>query len=177
MAEVVVPLAVGGPMFRPPEPINANHDVAGFTSTSDELNHWLKHRALASEARTSRTYVVTYGGRVVGYYAMAAGGIARAELPRAMRHNTPQQIPVMVLGRLATDQNFEGRGIGSGLLQEAIARTLAVSAEVGVRALLVHALDEHACGFYRKFGFVPSPIGERTLLLPVETASAALPTS
>jgi len=91
-----------------------------------------------------------------------------------MRHDTPEQIPVVILGRLATDKSFEHRGIGTGMLQEAIARLLTTAAEIGVRALIVHALDDDAVKFYLRFGFVPSPIGGRTLLLPVETARRAL---
>ncbi len=117
--------------------------------------------------------MVTHGPAVVGYYAIAAGAVSREELPKALRHDNPEQIPVVVLGRLATDKNYEGRGIGRGMLQEAITRTLTAATEIGVRALLVHAVDEEAVKFYLKFGFVPSPIGDRTLLLPVETARRA----
>ena len=175
MAEVVTALSPGGgPQFRPPEPITAAHDVSGFSCISEELNTWLKRRALANEGKTARTYVVTLGQRVVGYYCLAAGGISRDQLPRAIRQDNPNMVPVMVLGRLATDRNFEGRGIGSGMLQEAISRTLAMSIEAGIRGLLVHALDDRAAGFYQKFHFVQCHVGERTLLLPLETARQAL---
>lgn len=175
MAEIVFPLPAGGPLLRPPEAITTAHDVSGFSCTREELNVWLKRRALANEGRTSRTYVVTHQGpRVVGYYAIAAGGVSRDTLPKAMRRDNPEQVPVVVLGRLATDRNFERRGIGTGMLQEAISRTLTLSAEIGVRSLLVHAIDDEAAQFYLKFGFIRSPIGDRTLLLPIETARAAL---
>lgn len=176
MAERVTPLPspAGGPVFRPPESITAAHNVSVFSCALEELNIWLKRRALANEGRTARTYVVTHGPSVVGYYAIAAGAVARDELPKPIRHDNPEQIPVVVLGRLATDKNYEGRGIGSGMLQESITRTLTAASEIGVRALIVHAIDDEAAKFYLKFGFVPSPIGDRTLLLPVETARRAL---
>lgn len=174
MAGIITPLT-GGPQLRPPEAITRLHDVSAFSSSSDELNYWLKHHALRNERRTSRTYVVTHGqSRVVGYHCLAAGGVAREELPRNMRRNTPEEIPVVVLGRLATDQSYERRGIGSGMLADAIRRTLNSAAEIGVRALIVHALDDNAIRFYLKYGFVMSPLNERTLILPVETARGAL---
>ena len=115
------------------------------------------------------------GQRVVGYYCLAAGSVNREELPTAaLRRNMPDKAPVVVLGRLATDRTLEGRGIGTGMLQEAISRMIATGNEIGVRGLLVHALDQDAAGFYRKFGFVACSIGDRTLLLPVETAIRAL---
>lgn len=176
MAEIVTPLpsAGGGPKFRPPEAITAAHDVSGFSCIREELNKWLKKHALPNEERGSRTYVVPHGNRVVSYYTLAAGGIGREALPRAIRHDNPAQVPLVVLGRLATDRNFERQGLGRGMLQEAISRTLFAASQIGVRALLVHAIDDEAVKFYLKFGFVPSPVGARTLLLPVETARQAL---
>ncbi len=163
----------GGPL-RPPAPITAAHDLVQFSCAEESLNDWLKRRALRNEGNTSRTYVVAQGNRVVGYYTLAAGSVMRAALPRAMRHDTPEQIPVVILARLATDRRFERRGVGAGMLQEAITRLLTASVEIGVRALIVHALDDAAAEFYRRFGFVSSPIDERTLVLPVETARRAL---
>lgn len=176
MAGTVTPLPshAGGPQLRPPQAITVTHDVTPFESRREELNIWLKRRALANEGRTSRTYVVGHGPRVVGYYTIAAGGVSRDALPRALRHDNPDQIPVVVLGRLATDKNYERRGIGAAMLKEAITRTLSAATEIGVRALLVHAIDQEAASFYLKYDFVPSPIGERTLLLPVETAMRAI---
>ena len=170
----VTPLPAGGPQFRPPEALTAAHDVSAFSCAREELGIWLKRHALANEGRSSRTYVVALGTQVVAYYSLAAGGVSRATLPRSIRHNSPDPVPVVVLGRLATDTNFEGRGIGSAMLQEAISRTLTAATQIGVRALLVHAIDDAAAGFYRKYGFVPCPVGDRTLLLPVETARQAL---
>lgn len=176
MAEIVTPLpsAGGGPQFRPPEAISAAHDVSGFSCRREELNEWLKKHALKNEETGSRTYVVGHGNRVVSYYALAAGSISREALPKAIRQDNPKQVPMVVLGRLATDQAFERRGLGSGMLNEAISRTLQAAQQIGVRALLVHAIDEEAVRFYLKYGFVPSPIGDRTLLLPVETARRSL---
>jgi GNAT superfamily N-acetyltransferase len=86
----------------------------------------------------------------------------------------PDPVPVMILGRLAVDRGFEGRRIGSGLLKDALRRILGVADVVGVRAVLVHAIDEDAVRFYLRFGFVPFPTDGKTLFLPVETIVATL---
>jgi len=177
MAEVITTLPPGGgPQFRPPEPIKAAHDVSGFSCGREELDTWLKRRALANKSsNASRTYVVALGPRVVGYYTLSAGSVNRDQLPTAaLRRNMPDKVPTVVLGRLATDKNFEKRGIGTGILQEAITRMLAASTEIGVRGLLVHVLDDEAAAFYRRYPFVECHIGNRTLLLPVETARQAI---
>ena len=113
--------------------------------------------------------------RVVGYYCLAAWSVIRNELPRAgLRRNAPDQVQVIVLGRLAVDLGFATRGFGKGLLQDALLRCLNVSEAVGARAILVHAIDDDACGFYHKFGFLPFPTNPRTLVLPLDTVKAGV---
>jgi GNAT superfamily N-acetyltransferase len=75
---------------------------------------------------------------------------------------------------LAVDKNFAGRGFGRGLLKDALLRCLNVSEAVGARAVLVHAIDDEACGFYRKFGFLPFPTSSRTLVLPIDTVKVGV---
>jgi predicted N-acetyltransferase YhbS len=87
----------------------------------------------------------------------------------------PDPIPVVVLGRLAVDRSMQGQGIGRGLLKDAILRTLKVAQIAGMRAILVHALDETAATFYRKNGFLDSPVDSLTLILPLDRAQKALP--
>ncbi|MFM7347782.1 MAG: GNAT family N-acetyltransferase, partial [Tagaea sp.] len=111
--------------LNPPVPLTAAHELDSFRSSNDKLDEWLKRRALANEGRTARTYVVTVGARVVGYYTLASGSVARTALPKRLQRETPDTVPVVVLGRLATDRDFERRGIGRAMLREAIARTIA----------------------------------------------------
>lgn len=85
----------------------------------------------------------------------------------------PEEIPVVVVARLAVDLKFQGQRIGPGLLKDALQRAIGVSTSIGVRAILVHALDDDAVNFYRKFGFISCPVDHRTLLLPIETAVRA----
>jgi predicted N-acetyltransferase YhbS len=87
-----------------------------------------------------------------------------------MRRNMPDPIPVMVLGRLAVDQTWQGAGLGRGLLRDAVLRTLTVSRHAGVKALLVHAISDEAKRFYAHNGFLDSPLDTMTLMLPLKEA-------
>ena len=167
---------MGALTLQAPEPIKPEHDVSQFECGSAVLDDWLKNIALKNEVSgASRTFVVCEDGRVRGYYYLATGAVARSEAPGAIRRNMPEPIPVMVLGRLAVDRRSQGRGVGSGLLRDAILRTLTVGEIAGMRALLVHALDDEAARFYRRNGFLPSPFYELTLMLDLRTARSALP--
>ena len=109
-----------------PEHLTAEHDVSAFDSGTPELDNWLKRRALVNEALgTSRTYVVTEGGRVVAFYALANGAVAHKDVSAKTRRNMPDPIPVMVLARLAVDSAYQKKGLGSALLKDALLRTLA----------------------------------------------------
>jgi len=119
----------------------------------------------------SRTYVVCdEQRRVVGYYALAAGSIAAgliagAAVPGRLRRNMPDPLPVIVLGRLAVHSDWSGRGIGSGLLKDAVLPSIEAADLIGVRALLCHAIDEEAKAFYLKHGFSESPRDPLTVLV------------
>ena len=114
------------------------------------------------------------GGRVVGYHALATGGVAQAQAPGRVRRNMPDPVPVMVLGRLAVDQAYQGRGLGAGLLRDAILRTLQAAELGGIRAILVHAVSEDAKRFYERQGFVVSPVDPMTLMITMADARKAL---
>ncbi|MBI4472710.1 MAG: GNAT family N-acetyltransferase, partial [Acidobacteria bacterium] len=108
-----------------PEKLTAKHDVSAFTSGEPALDDWLKRRALANEeSGASRTYVVSSRGRVVGYYALANGAVAHSDVTGRVRRNMPNPIPVMIVGRLAIDEAYQGRQLGAALLRDAILRTL-----------------------------------------------------
>ncbi|NJM92592.1 MAG: GNAT family N-acetyltransferase [Rhodospirillaceae bacterium] len=151
------------------------HDLAAFDCGNEDLNDWLKRRAVASEGRSARTTVLCDGQRVAGYYCLATGAIERESLSSAkLRKNLPDPIPILVLGRLAIALEYQGRGLGKALLKDAILKTITASEIAGVRALVVHAIDDAAAQFYQRYGFVPSPLNPRALLLRIETARAAL---
>ncbi len=158
-------------MIGIPEPINETHDVLSFHSGEASLDDWLRKRALANQEQgASRTYVIAEGSRVIGYYALAAGAIISSETAGRVRRNMPDPIPVMVLGRLAIDKNWQGKGIGSDLLRDAVVRTLQAAEIVGIRALLVHALHQKAGQFYEKAGFSCSPTNPLVYMLLLKDA-------
>ena len=155
-----------------PQPLAASHLLDGFACGEASLDDWLKRRALPNQlSGASRTFVVADGqDRVFGYYAMAAGAVAHQSATSGVRRNMPDPIPVMVLARLAVDHRAQGIQLGAGLLQDAVHRAVAVSQNAGVRALLVHALNEQAKQFYVRYGFQESPLHPMTLLLRLNTA-------
>jgi uncharacterized protein (DUF1778 family)/GNAT superfamily N-acetyltransferase len=157
-----------------PEHFDAQHDIAVFDSGVPELDTWLKRRALQNEASgASRTYVVTAEGRVVGYYALATGAVAPQHATGKVRRNMPEPIPVMILGRLAVDRKYQGRGLGSALLKDGLRRTLNAAAIVGIRAVLLHAVSEAAKRFYEHAGFASSPVDPMTMMLTLADAQRA----
>jgi GNAT superfamily N-acetyltransferase len=157
-----------------PQPLAADHRTEGFSCGEASLDEWLRRRALVNQTTgASRTFVVTDDqGQVLAYYALAAGAVSHQESPGSIRRNMPEPIPVMVLARLAVDQRLQGRQVGGALLKDALRRAAAVAQNVGVRALPVHALNEHARQFYIHYGFVASPVNPMTLMLALHTKGA-----
>jgi GNAT superfamily N-acetyltransferase len=152
-----------------PQPFSAEHRLEDFACGETSLDDWLRRRALINQTTgASRTFVVTdESGQVLAYYALAAGAVSHQESPGAIRRNMPDPVPVMVLARLAVDQRLQGQQVGGALLKDALQRAVSVAQNIGVRALLVHALNDRARQFYAHYGFVPSPANPMTLMLPL----------
>lgn len=161
-------------MLSPPVSLTTDHDVADFDCGVPVLNDWLRQRALKNESRFSRTYVVCDGNRVVAYCCISAGAVERASAPKKMRRNAPDTIPVSVIGRLAVDRGYGGRGLGADILSDALRRIAIASQSIGIGAVLVQAKDENAKRFYLACAeFIEYPADSRTLFLPIETVVAA----
>lgn len=162
------------PSLGVPVPIEASHELGRFTNgTHLSLDEWLRERARASEGLSARVYVVCPiddPHRVIGYFAISAGAEQRLALPTArLRRGIPENVPLLLVGRLAVDRQWQGRGIGSALLADALRRCLAASEIAGVRGVIAHAIDESAAGFYQRHGFIHCPLGDRVMLMPIET--------
>jgi GNAT superfamily N-acetyltransferase len=157
--------------LKAPQPLVATHILAGFECGEPVLDEWLKRRAMINQlSGASRTFVVVdQESRVCAYYAMAAGALSHQIANSAVRRNMPDPVPVMVLARLAVDRRAQGIKLGGALLQDAVNRAVVVSQNAGVRALLVHALDDRAKGFYEHYGFQSSPLHPLTLMLRLNT--------
>lgn len=161
--------------FSAPAPLAAEHELDQFNSGTPPLDDWLKRRARQNEAGgASRTYVIAEGRRVVGYYSLAAGSVLHTAATGRVRRNMPDPVPAALLGRLAIDQAWQGRGLGSALLRDAVLRVVGAAETIGVRALLVHAISDEAKAFYERWGFRPSSIEPMTLMITIEEAQKML---
>jgi GNAT superfamily N-acetyltransferase len=156
--------------LSPPALLAAHHALTNFHCSEPDLEQWLLRRALQNQVGgASRTYVVCDAHHVVGYYCLAAGSVAIIEAPGRVRRNMPDPIPVVVLGRLAVHLDYERQGIGTGLLKDAVLRSLNAAQHIGVRAMLCHALSDSAKRFYLRHGFIESPLNAMTLTLKLRS--------
>lgn len=148
------------PELSPVEKLNRAHDVSRFDcGRHPSLNQWLQKFALQNQANDSaRTFVLHHSGSVVGYYSISAGNIERsAASVRAAQGLANHPVPIVLLGRLAVDHREQGLGLGATLLQDALLRVREASDTIGIRAVLVHALDDQARSFYERFEFERCP--------------------
>jgi GNAT superfamily N-acetyltransferase len=163
--------------YSVPLPISKTDDVATFDSGEPTLDDYLRTRALTNHVGgASRCFVTTCDGRVVGYYALASGAVSHSGCAGKFRRNMPDPIPVVLLSRLAIDLKHQGRGLGASLLRDAIARAVQAAEQIGVRAILVHALHDEARSFYLRYDFEPSsPPDPLHLMLLIKDAQASVP--
>jgi GNAT superfamily N-acetyltransferase len=153
------------PLTRP-EPLAEIHDLDGFDSGVSSLDDWLKRRARPNQVSgASRTFVLTEEKRVVGYYALASGGIAVAASAGRFRRNMPDPVPVAVLGRLAIDLAHQGKGLGRALFRDCAMRVAHAADSIGIRGIIVHAISDEARAFYVALGFDPAPGDPMTLMV------------
>lgn len=155
--------------YSRPEPLRRDHVLAGFSCGERSLDTWLcMHARPAEAAGGSRTFVTTAAGlEVVGYHALAAGSVGVQDATARLMKGQPLErpVPVILLARLGVDRRHQGRGVGRSLLQDALLRCSAAAATIGVRAVVVHAVDERARRWYRRWGFEPSPTDPHHLIL------------
>ncbi len=155
-----------------PHLLTEAHSLDDFDCGRQALNNWLKRFALQNQrANAARTFAVCEKNHVVGYYSLAVGSINHEiAAPRIKKGLARHPIPVMILARLAVDSRYQGRKIGSGLLKDAIYRTLQAADYAGIRAILVHAKDDSARSFYDYFDFESSPLDPFKLMLLIKDA-------
>jgi predicted N-acetyltransferase YhbS len=156
-------------VIKKPVALALGHNISNFDCGNSTLSNWLIRKALKNQVSGgSKTFVIADDKRVVGYYALASGSVERLLAPKNISRNMPEPIPVMVLGRLAVDIEYQGQSLGKGLLKDALLRCKSVAENVGVRAVLVHAISEQAKMFYRQYGFQESPIDDMTLFIAMK---------
>jgi len=140
-------------------PLDASHEVEGLDCGIPALNDYLTHQAFRDQqAEKTRTFVATRGGRVIAFFSLAAASVEPDQATeRLARGQGSQGIPVIILARFAVELSEQGRGIGEAMLIQALARCAQAADIIGARAVLVHAKDDRARGFYEKYGFESSP--------------------
>ncbi len=149
------------------EKLRREHVLDGFDCGKEELNRFLKRQAWSNQqANSAQTYVLAKDLVVAGYYSLAASSVSHDEATERVKKGLARHpIPVILLARLAVDASLQGKGIGPALLKDALMRTAKAADTIGARALLVHAKDDNAKGFYEHFTFEPSPSDPYHLLL------------
>jgi len=159
-----------------PVPLDKSHDTGSFDCGVEALNDYIRRYALLNhQNRSARTYVAMRESRLIGYYTLASGSVSRAEVPARVAQglgNYP--VPITLLARLAVDVSERGRGLGRGLLKDALLRAFQASEIVGSRAIVTHAKDESAKAFYGKFNFAPSPLNDLHLYLLMKDVKGTL---
>ncbi len=160
-------------------PLEPHHDADRFECGREQLDRWLRAYAGQGQRRdTARTFVVCHegGAQVVGYYTLVASQVEHVEATSGVQRSTSKHfpIPVCLIARLAVDRSQQGAGLGRSLLLDALRRTNRASHSVAMRAVVVHALDEDAAGFYARFGFQPASAEPLTLMVPLEAVRRTL---
>ncbi len=158
------------------EKLTQRHDLSRFQSTNAALNTWLARFAWTNQrAETAKIYVAHRAGIVVGYHALVAGSVLKHEAPeRIAKGLASHPVGVILLARLAVDVREQGKGLGGALLRDALARVLQAADVVGVRAVLVHAIDDPAWSFYVHHGFHQSPLDPMQLMMLMKDLRASI---
>lgn len=162
-----------------PETLTEAHDLSQFACGKPSLDNWLRTRALSNQKKGFTAVMVVHeAGRVVGYYGLAPTAVVPASLPRSIRTGqSPDPLPCLLLGQLATDQEWRGKGIGTGLLKHALQRCVQGASLIGGRALIVNAVDDEAAAFWLRRGFLPSKDDPMVLARSILDIAASLEAS
>lgn len=155
------------------QPLDRSHDRLGFQCSVSSLDNYIRKQALQDvKRRISQVFVATqpeFPCIIAGYYSLSSLSIELSQLPEALTCKLPRHpLPVALLGRLAVNRAAQGHDVGRMLLVDAIKRTLAVSEEIAIYAIVADAIDEQAQSFYEQFGFLRLSTSSRRLFLPLK---------
>lgn len=162
--------------FEPLDPKRHDRDV--FDCGVEALNAYLRRFANQDMKRgLTRVYVLADGNRIAGYYSISAHSAARDSLPVKLRSGPYDELPFLLLGRLAVDQAYQGQGLGDVLIVHAFETTRAAATKIGILGIIVDAKDARAAGFYERFGFLPLEASPLRLVLPMSALDRLLGTT
>ena len=156
------------------EPLNNTHNRPAFACGTESLDNYLKKQAKQDiKRRISRVFIARLPeseSRIIGYYTLSTLSINLEQLPENIARKLPRHpVPAALLGRLAVSQKAQGHGVGKMLLMDAIKRTMGVSKEIAIYAMVVDAIDEQAKQFYQQYGFSSLSSDSRRLFLPLKS--------
>ena len=154
--------------FAAPRLLSPTDSLDGFDSGIGLVDAWAKrHAQRAQKTGTAVVYVVTRDDRIAGFYSLSAHSVQREDIAGGwFKRNAPEQVPAVLLGMLGVDKRDQGLGLGKSLLKDAIERSLAVSGQIGARALLVDPACDEVASFYKRYGF-RDLAGTNRLALPL----------
>jgi GNAT superfamily N-acetyltransferase len=158
------------------EKLHSGQPLEGFDCGREALNRFVIRYALQNQqAGASQTYVALADAEVAGYYTLVVGQVEYDGAPERLKTGLARHpVPVMLLARLAIAKHWQGKGLGAGLLKDAMLRTLRAADIAGIRAFAVHAKDDEAKAFYERFDFVASPSDPYHLFRLLKDIRAAL---
>ncbi|MBQ9042271.1 MAG: GNAT family N-acetyltransferase [Eggerthellaceae bacterium] len=163
-------MGVGG-KFTKPEQLAAGSKLENFKSGLPIVDSWAHNHAHMAKKRGTAVVYVSYTAdhaTPAGFYTLSSHSIERASVGGGwLKRNAPEQVPAVLLGMLGVDARFQGQGLGSALLADAIARSLGIADSLGAKALVVDPASEEARGFYERSGFAPIP-GSSRMYLPLK---------
>jgi predicted N-acetyltransferase YhbS len=141
------------------ERLGPSQDLDQFDSSNEELDSWLRrHSVAAQQMDSARTFLLLLEGGVVGYFSLTMGSVQRAEAPPKLVRGLPSYpVGMVLLARLAVDRRFQGQGLSSLLLAEALRKAVAAGEAAAARLVVVDAIDDGAARFYARHGFVAVP--------------------
>ena len=157
------------------EPLGDDHVLDSFSCGNEYLDGWLRRFAVAcGRKNVARTYLWADDDAVVwAYFSLAPDKVQRSDLPRAIGRGDPDEIPAVLIGKLALHDVLQGQGLGLHLLVDALSRAVSAAEIVSGRYIVVDAIDEDAVGFYRRYGFTPLPAPSASRLIMKSTDAAA----
>jgi GNAT superfamily N-acetyltransferase len=150
------------------------HNRADFDCGVPELNRYLQHFANQDQKRgLAKTYVLVDGTQIRGYYSLAAHSVTRENLPPDLskKAGVYNDIPFLLLGRLAIDKRFQGKGYGDAMMYHVLKTTKHLAESVGIIGMIVDTKDEKAAAFYQRFGFRRIEGNKNRLVLPIASFS------
>ena len=158
------------------EKLDPKHRTQGFDCGQEALNRFLVRYALQNQnAGASQTYLAFAGQEPAGYYTLIVGQVEFQDAPERLKKGLARHpVPIMLLARMAVSTRWQGKGLGAGILKDAMLRTLQAADIAGIRAFAVHAKDDQARAFYEHFGFTPSPSDPYHLFRLMKDIRAAL---